>query len=48
MLDVALVVEVEVAWDSREQRFCTSDYWQIAFLYLQVRINAQERHTRTD
>jgi len=27
----------------RERRSCTSDYWQIAFLRLQVRKNAQER-----
>jgi len=24
-------------------RSCTSDYWQIAYLHLQVRKNAQER-----
>ena len=34
---------VEVPWDAREGRLCTSDYWQIAFLHLQVRKNAQER-----
>ena len=31
-------------WDAREQRSCTSDYWQIAFLHLQVYKNAQERY----
>jgi len=34
---------VEVPGDAREGRLCTSDYWQIAFLHLQVRKNAQER-----
>jgi len=33
---------VKVAWDARKQRSFTSDYWQIAFLYLRVRKNAQE------
>jgi len=33
---------VKVPWDGRERRSCTSDYWQIAFLYFQVRKNAQE------
>jgi len=34
---------VEVAWDARERRSCTSDYWQTAFLHLQVRKNARQR-----
>jgi len=34
---------VKVAWVARERRSCTSDYWQIAFLHLPVRKNAQER-----
>ena len=34
-------------WDARERRSCTSDYWQIAFLQLQVRKNAQERYAGT-
>ena len=29
--------EVKVTWDAREWRSCISDYWQIAFLHLQVR-----------
>jgi len=28
---------VKVPWDARQRRFCTSDYWQIAFLHLEVR-----------
>ena len=32
----------ELPWDALERRSCTSDYWQIAFPYLQVRKNAQE------
>jgi len=32
-----------VPWAARERRSCTTDYWQIAFLDLQVRKNAQER-----
>ena len=28
---------VKVPWDARKRRSCTSDYWQIAFLHLQVR-----------
>ena len=41
--DVAFDSVVRVPWDAREPRSCTSDYWQIAFLHLQVRTNAQER-----
>jgi len=33
---------VKVPWDAMERRSYTSDYWQIAFLYPQVRKNAQE------
>jgi len=39
---------VKVPWDAREQRSCISDYWQIAFLHLQVRKNAHEHNTSTD
>jgi len=28
---------VKVLWDTKERHFCTSDYWQIAILHLQVR-----------
>jgi len=34
---------VKVPWDAMERQSCTSDYWQMAFLRLQVRQNAQER-----
>jgi len=34
---------VKVLLDARERRFCTPDYWQIAFMHIQVRKNAQER-----
>jgi len=34
---------VKVRWDARERRSGTSGYWQIAFLHLQGRTNAQER-----
>ena len=32
----------KVPWDARERRSCSSGYWQIALLRLQVRRNAQE------
>ena len=32
----------KVPWDARERRSCSSGYWQIALLQLQVRRNAQE------
>jgi len=31
---------VKVLWDSSERRSCTSDYWQIAILHLQVHTGA--------
>ena len=33
---------VKLPWNTRERRSCTSDYWHIAFLHLQIRKNAQE------
>ena len=32
----------KVPWDARERRSCSSGYWQIAFLQLQVRTTAQD------